>query len=481
MALHPTIRPSLDRTRRGSRRALELSRRGWLRLAASSLAAGSLATTSVCRWFAPLAAHAAGDPARQRSCILLWMTGGPSQLETFDPKPGHENGGPTTAIETSVTGVQFAEHLPRMAERAAHLAVIRSMSTKEGDHDRATVHLRTGYPPGGPVQYPAMSALLGKELAPRESDVPRAVSIGDALRFSSAGFGAGFLGPEYAPLTVGATGLEAFMQGAAGDNDDDDGGDAIARRLKVRNLELPAGIDAPQFAARQALLDDISRDFARSRGGAIVAGHQAAYRRAVRMMGAPVTGAFNLAEEPDSLRDAYGRSLFGQGCLLARRLVERGVPFVEVTLSGADTGQAFNWDTHVNNFTLVPRLADVLDRGWSTLLDDLAARGLLESTLIVWMGEFGRTPRINNNQGRDHFPNAWSTVLAGGGIAGGQVVGRTSDDGMSVEDRPVSVPDLLATVVAALGLDPLKQNMSNVGRPIRVVDPEGEPVQECLA
>jgi uncharacterized protein (DUF1501 family) len=199
------------------------------------------------------------------------------------------------------------------------------------------------------------------------------------------------------------------------------------------------------------------------------------------MMRSAAVKAFDLGDEPASLRDRYGRSLFGQGCLLARRLVERGVPFVEVTLSQVSGQGALGWDTHQNNFESVKRLSGVLDPAWATLLDDLKDRGLLESTVVVWMGEFGRTPKINPQNGRDHWANSWTTVLGGGGIRGGQVVGKTSKDGTAVEERPVSVPDLLATVCTALGLDISKQNQSNVGRPIRLVEPTAKPITEVLA
>ncbi|MCS6850546.1 MAG: DUF1501 domain-containing protein, partial [Gemmataceae bacterium] len=187
------------------------------------------------------------------------------------------------------------------------------------------------------------------------------------------------------------------------------------------------------------------------------------------------------SEEPDAVRDRYGRNLFGQGCLLARRLIERGVPFVEVTLGGLN-GQVLGWDTHAQNFTtLRQQLCPVLDTAWSALMSDLKERGLLNSTLIVWMGEFGRTPRINQSQGRDHYPNAFSAVLAGGGIKGGQVIGKTSADGTTVEERPVTVPDFLATICKALGIDPHKTNMSNVGRPIPIVDKKAVAIEEVLA
>jgi uncharacterized protein (DUF1501 family) len=183
--------------------------------------------------------------------------------------------------------------------------------------------------------------------------------------------------------------------------------------------------------------------------------------------------AFDLTEEKAKTRDAYGRNRFGLGCLLARRLVERGVPFVEVTLGG--------WDTHDNNFAQVKNLCDTLDPAWAALLADLKDRGLLEITTVVWMGEFGRTPGINPRNGRDHYPNAWSVVLGGGGIKGGQAIGKTSNDGMKVEERPVSVPDLLATICHAIGIDPAKQNMSNVNRPIRIVDQSAKPITEALS
>jgi uncharacterized protein (DUF1501 family) len=187
--------------------------------------------------------------------------------------------------------------------------------------------------------------------------------------------------------------------------------------------------------------------------------------------------ALDLDDEPAEVREAYGRNRFGQGCLLARRLVERGVPFVEVTLGGVG---AASWDTHAGNFETVKELSGILDPAWASLMAELKARGLLESTTIVWMGEFGRTPKINDNTGRDHYPNAWTTVLAGGGIRAGQVVGRTSADGTTVEERPVSVADLLATVYTALGIDPMTQNVSNVGRPIRLVDPAAVAIREIV-
>jgi uncharacterized protein (DUF1501 family) len=225
----------------------------------------------------------------------------------------------------------------------------------------------------------------------------------------------------------------------------------------------------------------MEKDFQAERPGAAGIAHQTAYRRAVAMMRSAAVKAFDLSGEPAKLRDAYGRNLFGQGCLLARRLVEQGVPFVEVTLNSAPGAPGIGWDTHQNNFNAVKSLSGVLDAGWATLIDDLKDRGLLDTTLIVWMGEFGRTPKINGQTGRDHWAASWSTVVGGGGIKGGQVVGKTSPDGMKVDDRPTTVSDLMGTICCALGIDPAKQNDSNVGRPIRVVEPDAKPVKEVLA
>ena len=239
------------------------------------------------------------------------------------------------------------------------------------------------------------------------------------------------------------------------------------------DLARPESVSKAQAAARLNLLDQMESDFVPNHADPATQSLRAAYERALRLMTGEAARAFNLDEEKAELRDAYGRNLYGQGCLLARRLVERGVPFVEVTLGG--------WDTHQNNFDSVKRQSGTLDPAWATLLSDLKDHGLLDSTLVVWMGEFGRTPKINPQNGRDHFPAAWSTVLCGGGIKGGQVLGKTSDDGMVVKERPIAGIDLLATICRALGIDPTKQNISNIGRPIRIVDKAANPITEVLA
>ncbi len=440
-----------------------LTRREWLRLSAAGVVGFSMSG-----WLERLAAETATNPQRRRSCILLWMNGGPSQMDTFDLKPGHANGGPYKDIATAVPGIRISEHLPKIAQHMEHMALLRSMSTKEADHERASFLLRTGNAPGGPIQYPSIGSLLAKELGSDESELPNFVSIAPVRFISPASQGPGFLGPQYAPLIVGNSGFEAQPGN-------------VDRALKVQDLDLPSGVNREQADKRLRILEGLEKGFLAQRPGDSLLSHRLAYERAVRMMRSPAAKAFNLEEEPANLRDAYGRNIFGQGCLLARRLVEQGVPFVEVTLSNAPGVGGVGWDTHQNNFEFVQKLSEVLDTAWATLMEDLKGRGLLDSTLIVWMGEFGRTPKINPQRGRDHWAASWTTVLSGGGINGGQVIGRTSPDGMAVEDRPVSVPDFLGTICRALGVDYSKQNMSNVGRPIRIVDKSAQPLKEVLA
>ena len=442
-----------------------ISRRDLLKLSAYGAFGASMSP-----WLPALAHEASQVPNRRRSVILLWMTGGPPQTDTFDMKPGHENGGQFKPIDTSVPGIQVCEHLPQLAKLMQYCAPIRSMSTKEGDHTRATYLLRTGNLPQGPIDYPTIGSLFSKELGQENSDLPNFVAVAPYTQFSPAAYGPGFLGPKYAPLVVGDA--NRAIVNATGANYD--------QSLAVKNLALPQGINTERADARLSLLGDLESDFASLRPGFNSESHQSAYAAAVRMMRSEAVKAFNLEDEDAKLRDAYGRNQFGQACLLARRLVERGVPFVEVSLNGVGNNQTFAWDTHAQNFTSVKSLLGVLDPAWATLITDLKDRGLLDSTLIVWMGEFGRTPKINPQVGRDHFPNAWSSVLCGGGIKGGQVVGKTSEDGMKVDDRPVSVQDLFATMCKAVGLDSMKQNVSNVGRPIRLADPTAKPITEII-
>ena len=443
-------------------RAARTSRRTLLK-AALGCAAGAVSSG----WFPALAAETAGDPGRKRSCILLWMSGGPSQIDTFDPKPEHANGGGVKSIETAVPGIRISENLPLVAKRMKQMAIVRSMSTKEGDHSRGTYLMKTGYRPLGPIQYPSIGALFSKELGDIEADLPGYISVAPFRGFSAAAYGPGFLGPRYSPLIVG----NANAVRVNGN---------IASTLRVENLSLPGNVDTARHDDRLSILTSLEDEFSARRPGSAVDGHRTAYKNAIRMMRSEAAAGFELDEEPDSLKEKYGLSEFGMGCLLARRLVERGVPFIEVSLNSAAANGSFGWDTHQNNQQGVAALCKVLDPAWAALMEDLEERGLLETTTIVWMGEFGRTPRLNANAGRDHFPAAWSAVLAGGGVNGGRVVGSTGPDGMKVADRPVTEQDFLGTVCGCLGIDRTSENISNVGRPISVIAPEAVPIKEII-
>lgn len=434
----------------------EFQRRDFLRFSLAS-AWG----VSCSGWLPRLALSAAEQPAA-KACILLWMSGGPAQTDTFDLKPGHANGGPVKPISTSVPEIQISENLPGIAREMQQMAIIRSLTSSEGDHQRGTQLMLTGYRPRGEgVEYPVLGSLLAKELATTEQDLPRFVSISP---FRFAQLGPGFLGPNYAPLTV------------SGQSNDP----SARANLTIENLHPPTGVTANAMEQRFHLLQAMQNDFRKQHTTEATEAHAANYERAMRMVRTEARSAFRLDQEPDALRDAYGRNRFGQGCLLARRLIERGVSFVEVTLAGTGNNQ-LGWDTHQNNASQVKELCTVLDPAWSALMKDLRERGMLESTLIVWMGEFGRTPVINQNAGRDHFPLAWSTVLCGGGIRGGQVVGKTAHDGMSIVDRPVTVPELYATICAAVGVDPARENFTPGGRPIGIVDAHAQPVAEIIS
>ncbi len=439
----------------GDIHSVGFSRRDLLRSAV-----GAALGVSWSGWF-PALSRAAASARSGRACILLWMNGGPSQTDTFDPKPGHANGGPIKAISTSVPGLQISEYLPGLAREMNDLAIIRSMTSREGDHGRASDLMLTGFRPQPGTDYPSLGSLLSQELGDPASELPNYISLSPS-RFGQAG-GPGFLGPSHAPLVV------------TGDSDDP----RARANLVIENLAPPAGVDAPALRNRFQLLSAMESEFAgryRSEASRV---HWANVERAARMIESQAKQAFELEEEPLEVREAYGRNRFGQGCLLARRLVERGVSFVEVTLAGAP-GAAVGWDTHADNFNTVRALCEVLDPAWSTLMRDLRERGLLNTTLVVWMGEFGRTPQINPTTGRDHFPNAWSTVLGGAGIKGGQAIGDTGPDGAAVVDRPVTVPEFYATICAALGVDHEKDNYTPEGRPIGIVDEGGRPIGELV-
>ncbi|HXU79916.1 MAG TPA: DUF1501 domain-containing protein [Polyangia bacterium] len=403
---------------------MTISRRDLLQWGAGS-GLGAFATSIFAR-----RAEAAATASPAKACILLYMAGGPSHIDTFDPKPGRPTGGEFKAIGTAVDGIQLCEHLPRLGNRMKKLALIRSLTSKEGNHDRARHLMHTGYPPQGGVDHPAFGSLVSETR--EHGGMPGYVAIG------GPGEDSGFLSAIHSPFPVRNP------------------------TKPVRYLTPAKNVDAERFERRLALWRGVEDRFSAGRGGAFAKSQRAIGEQAVALMRSTGAAAFDLSAEPAKTSESYGPSEFGQGCLMARRLVEAGVPFVEVTLGG--------WDTHDDNFARVKALCQTLDQGMSALLDDLSGRGLLDSTLVLWMGDFGRTPRINEKGGRDHFPACSSVLLAGGGIRGGQVIGSTDQNGAEVRDRPITVPDLYRTVAQVLDVNADKQRVAPSGRPIKTVN-----------
>ncbi|MBV9125216.1 MAG: DUF1501 domain-containing protein [Planctomycetes bacterium] len=410
------------------------SRRGFLRW----LGVGSAGLAGL-SWLDALTLQADQMRKARKACILLWMAGGPSQFETFDPKPGSPTQGTTRAIPTAVPGIQIAEHWTKTAGVTRELAVIRSVTSKEGNHGRATYLLHTGYAPSGGVVHPGFGSITAKELAPPDFDLPHFVSI------QGVNQGPSFLGVQYAPFVV---------------SDPNRPPDNLA------NL-----VPGDRLHRRLGLLKDLEGSFARTGAADQVRDHQTLYQQTAQMVLSPRVQAFNLDAEPEQVRSAYGRSSFGQGCLMARRLIETGVTFVEVQSSG--------WDTHGNELPTLKKLIPPVDQALAVLVADLKTRGLLENTLVIWMGEFGRTPQMNLTAGREHFPTAFNVVLAGGGVKGGQVIGATDKLGAEVTERPITVPDLFCTFCRSLGINPRQENQSDVGRPLKIVD-GGTAVKEVF-
>lgn len=410
-----------------------------------------LGAASCSGWLPTLAARASGG-ARRTSCIVLWMTGGPSHLDTFDLKPDAraEVRGEFRPVATSVPGIQVSEHFPRFAQLMRHGAVLRGMCTPEADHQLASYHLHTGYQNrAGGLAFPALGSIASQELGSGEFPLPSYAVIGPGPR---DGTRAGFLGARHQPLVIPEP---------------------------TRGVEnLAAGVNAQRFERQFELLGELERSFYQAYQAPASQAHSTTLQGAVRLMRARETQAFELAREPVATRDRYGRTSFGQGCLLARRLVEIGVPFVEVNMGLGNDG----WDTHVNNFPRTRTLSAQVDTGMSALVEDLRDRGLLDQTLVVWMGEFGRSPQITTGGGRNHHTRAWSTVLIGGGIRGGQVIGRTDQHAATVIERPISVVDFMATICRIQGIDYTRDNLSPEGRPVRIVENRNvTPIRELLS
>ncbi|HJZ91424.1 MAG TPA: DUF1501 domain-containing protein [Gemmataceae bacterium] len=428
-----------------------ITRREAMRLSAAGVAGASLSG-----WFGLLADHAAraaAPPKRPKSCILLWMAGGPSHHDTFDPKPDApaDVRGELKAIATSVPGIQISERFPRFARQMQHAAILRGMSTDEAEHGRARIYVHTGYKPGfGGLRYPLLGSTVSAELGRPDAALPNYVVTGALAGKNSFLTDAGYRGSRHEPLVLNNPG-----QG-------------------LDNLQAPGSAD--DFDDKASVLDQLEQGFARTSKSSAAAAHATTLRRALELMRSDKTKAFELSQEPPASRQAYGESKFGQCCLLARRLVEAGVSFVEVYLG--------DWDTHTKPVAdAALGLMTQVDDGLSTLVTDLKERGLLDTTLIIWMGEFGRTPKIGvgkNVGGRDHWAKAWSSVLVGGGIKGGQTIGKTDAIGGEVIDRRISIKDFMATVGTVLGIDHTKKVDAPGGRPVRIVEEGATPIRELI-
>jgi uncharacterized protein (DUF1501 family) len=390
---------------------------------------------------------------RAKRCILVWLDGGPSHIDTFDPKPGADTNGPFKPISTSVPGLQLCEHLPNLAAQAKHLTVLRSLTSNEADHDRAYQFLHTGNPRDETIDYPALGSVLAREWSAEDGDLPSFVSVAGSGPGSliNPQQGAGFFGAQCAPYVI--ANLDA----------------------PVENIKPPEGVAANRHDRRLGALATLNRGFTARTDPDPVADQERLTAKALRFQKSAALKAFDLSSEKPEVLKAYGavgdNPLFGKACILARRLVESGVRFVEVTLGG--------WDTHADNFNQVAAQLKLLDPALAALTADLADRGLLKDTLVLCMGEFGRTPKINANQGRDHWSEAFSAVLAGGGVKGGQVLGASDAKGEKVKDRPVTPRDLFATLLSAFGVDGKKTYRTPGGRPIRLAD-KGQIVSELF-
>ncbi len=379
---------------------------------------------------------------RQKSLIVIWLQGGASQLETWDPHPGTKIGGPTKSIKTKLPGMEIADQYPRVAEQIHELNVIRSLVSKEGDHERGTYLLKTGYRPDPTLLHPSLGAIACHELPNDKLEIPAHISMIGG-QFAARG---GFLGDVF----------DAFKIYDPGNG--------------IRNLKARVGDERQERRLRG--LEVVSKQFQNGRRVAVDNTlHQMTVERALKMMTSEQLKAFEIDEEPKELRTAYGETLFGRGCLAARRLVETGVRAIEVTLNG--------WDTHAKNFTGHETQAKELDPAFATLIHDLKQRDLLQSTVVLCIGEFGRTPKINPLEGRDHWPKGFSCVVGGGGLRSGTVIGETEpiEEPKGPKD-PIEVADLFATILHQLGVQFDKEVLTPIGRPMKFSS--GKPIERLM-
>lgn len=378
---------------------------------------------------------------RRKSAILLWMGGGPSTMDIWDLKPGAPTGGPFRPIATS-GDQQISEHMPLMAKQMHNMSIIRSMSTREADHGRGRYYMHTGYVPNPNIEHPSYGAVLSHQLSHQrpELEIPPFVTVG------GGSVGPGFLGMAWAPFSVNSNG-------------------------QVRNLQM--GLEDQRLYQRMYALDLIESGFINQRRGSAASDHQKILKKTLNLMTSSQMDAFKVAGEPEDVKERYGNTNFGRGCLMARRLVEQGVPFIEVGLGG--------WDNHQNiHATLRDTKLPELDQAMSALIEDLEQRELLQDTAIIWMGEFSRTPRINGNAGRDHWARSWSVVVGGGGLNGGLAIGETNSDGTRVETEPYTSQDVMASVCKGLGISLQTTFTSQNGRPMKIAN-SGKIIKELFS
>ena len=397
-------------------------------------------------WLTPVGRLLADQAERIRkpaqSIIMIWLSGGPSQLETFDPKPGTKIAGGTKGIKTSIPGVQIASDYERLAAIMNEASLVRSLVSLEGDHERGTFLMKTGYRPSPTVEYPSIGSICCHELPSGPTGIPRHISI-LPNQWPARG---GFLGGEF----------DAFQAG-----------DPSEPLSDVRPI-----IDVQRNDQRLADIDIVERAFSKGRGRRVEATlHADTMRRARQMMTSDQLKAFEVKDEPAGLRAEYGENPFGRACLAARRLTEVGVRCVEVTLSG--------WDAHVNNHSIHRDRAKELDPALAALIADLKRRDRLDKTVVLCAGEFGRSPKLNLAGGRDHWPNGYSLLMAGGGIAGGRVIGETDPEGVKSPANPLGIADVHATILKAVGLNPAKENIASTSRPVKLS--EGHVIGQLLS
>jgi uncharacterized protein (DUF1501 family) len=390
-----------------------------------------------------LRANAEDLKKRHKAAIMLWMGGGPATIDMWDLKPGAPTGGPFKPIATSGSE-QICEHLPLVAKQMHQLSIVRSMSTREADHNRGRYYMHTGYVPNPNIEHPSYGAVVSRMLEEQTKqlalDIPPFVAVG------GGSVGPGFLGMTYAPFVVNSNG-------------------------DVRNLKMDVG--GERLNERMQMLASLEKSFVKQDRGQSAQDHANVLDKTVALMTSKQMDAFKVNKESAEVQDKYGRTGFGRGCLMARRLVEQGVPFVEVDLGG--------WDTHNNNFTTLQNTKlPELDKAMAALVAELAERELLADTAILWMGEFGRTPRINGNSGRDHWARSWSVVMGGAGMKGGIAVGKTNEDGTDVETEPYTSQDVMATLCKALGISLDTTFTSRNGRPMKIAN-SGKVIQELFA